>query len=132
MPPLITHIKNRETIVNQDKTKPSWTLDQFVVEAQEGKSRFHDFELPLSVMRAIHDLGYEFASPIQAETLPHSLAGVDVVGKAQTGTGKTAAFLLTLIADFLDNPIKDQFDSEPRSIILAPTRELAMQIADDA
>ncbi|MCJ8314370.1 MAG: ATP-dependent RNA helicase RhlB [Saccharospirillaceae bacterium] len=132
MPALITHIKNRETIVTQDKTKPSWTLDQFDVEEQEGKSRFHDFELPLNVMRAIHDLGYEYASPIQAETLPYSLAGVDVVGKAQTGTGKTAAFLLTLIADFLDNPIKDQFDSEPRSIILAPTRELAMQIADDA
>ncbi|BCE00864.1 ATP-dependent RNA helicase RhlB [Marinicellulosiphila megalodicopiae] len=118
--------------MTQDKTKPSWTLEQFVVEEQEGKSRFHDFELPIQVMRAISDLGYEYASPIQAQTLPFGLAGMDCVGKAQTGTGKTAAFLLTLITDFLDNPLKKQYDSEPRSIILAPTRELAMQIADDA
>jgi len=133
MPVFINCKKEREKdIVTQDTKKTSWTLDQFVVEEQEGKSRFHDFDLPLQVMRAIHDLGYEYASPIQAQTLPFSLSGADCVGKAQTGTGKTAAFLLTLITDFLENPIKKQYDSEPRSIILAPTRELAMQIADDA
>ena len=94
--------------------------------------KFEQLDLPKAVLKAIDKLGYEFASPIQALTLPYSLAGVDCIGRAQTGTGKTAAFLLTLITDFLENPLPKQFAAEPRSVILAPTRELALQIAADA
>ena len=84
-------------------------------------------------MHAIADLGFEYCSPIQAQALPHSLSGHDVVGKAQTGTGKTAAFLIAMIDDFLRNPIEEKrYVGEPRALIIAPTRELVMQIAQDA
>ena len=111
----------------------AWTIDQFVVEPVEGKARFHDLDLPLSLMRGIADLGFEYCTPIQAESLPHALDGHDVVGKAQTGTGKTAAFLLNIITDLINHPIEgERFVGEARSMILAPTRELALQIAEDA
>ena len=110
-----------------------WDISQFVVEVQEGKSRFHDFDLPDELMRGIQEAGFEYCTPIQAASLPHSLFGHDLVGKAQTGTGKTAAFLLSIIADLLSNPIEDErFVGEARTMIMAPTRELAIQIADDA
>ena len=110
-----------------------WDISQFVVEAQEGKTRFHDFDLPDELMRGIQEAGFEYCTPIQAASLPHSLFGHDLVGKAQTGTGKTAAFLLSIIADLLSNPIEDErFVGEARTMIMAPTRELAIQIADDA
>ncbi len=83
-------------------------------------------------MRAIHELNYEYCSPIQAMTLPYTLAGHDCIGKAQTGTGKTAAFLLTVITDLMEHRLPEQFAGEPRALILAPTRELALQIAEDA
>ncbi len=84
-------------------------------------------------MRGIAELGFEYCTPIQAQSLPHTLNGHDIVGKAQTGTGKTAAFLLNIITDLLNNPIEDErYVGEARSLILAPTRELALQIAEDA
>ena len=84
-------------------------------------------------MRGIEGLGFEKCSPIQAQILPHTLEGHDAIGKAQTGTGKTAAFLITLFNDLLNNPNEgERYLAEPRAIILAPTRELVMQIADDA
>lgn len=84
-------------------------------------------------MHAIADLGFQYCSPIQAQSLPHTLAGHDVVGKAQTGTGKTAAFLITIFEDLLKNPLEsERYLGEPRALILAPTRELVMQIAEDA
>ncbi len=111
----------------------SWSLDSFQVAPSEGKTRFHDFDLPLPLMHAIADLGFEYCSPIQAQILPHSLEGVDAIGKAQTGTGKTAAFLMTVITHMLENPLEgERYLGEPRAVILAPTRELAMQIAADA
>lgn len=112
---------------------PEWDISAFPVEAQEGKTRFHDLDLPSPLMHAIADLGFEYCSPIQAMSLPHSLNGQDVVGKAQTGTGKTAAFLLAIIDDLLRNPIEgERFAGEARALIIAPTRELVMQIAEDA
>ena len=109
-----------------------WDLSQFVVEAQEGKTRFHDFDLPLELMRGIQDTGFEYCTPIQAASLPQTLFGHDIVGKAQTGTGKTAAFLISIIADLLKHPIEDErYMGEARAMIMAPTRELAIQIADD-
>ena len=114
--------------------KPKWTEKDYQVEPQEGKSRFHDLNLKPELLHSIADLGYQYCSDIQAESLPHTLLGHDVIGKAATGTGKTAAFLITIINDFLSRPIpqSDRFASEPRALILAPTRELAMQIEKDA
>jgi ATP-dependent RNA helicase RhlB len=111
----------------------SWDLKEFKVEPLDGRSRFHDFNLPVILMHAISDLGFQYCSPIQARTLPYTLRGHDIVGKAQTGTGKTAAFLTTIITELLNNPVEDDyFAGEARSLIIAPTRELVLQIAGDA
>ncbi|MFA5630859.1 MAG: ATP-dependent RNA helicase RhlB [Porticoccaceae bacterium] len=110
-----------------------WSLERFQVPEVEGKVRFHDLDLSLELMHGIADLGFEYCSPIQARALPFSLRGYDVVGKAQTGTGKTAAFLITVIQDLLNHPItNERFAGEARALVIAPTRELVMQIADDA
>ncbi len=110
-----------------------WDISQFQVEPQEGKTRFHDLGLPDELMHAVHDLGFQYCSPIQAQALPFTLDGQDLVGKAQTGTGKTAAFLVGTIEDLVNNPIeKERYAGEARALILAPTRELVLQIAEDA
>ena len=97
------------------------------------KVQFSSFNLEPALEKAISDLGYEFCTPIQAQSLRYTLRGYDVTGKAQTGTGKTAAFLITIINDLLKNPMQDtRYIGEPRAIVLAPTRELVMQIASDA
>lgn len=97
------------------------------------KASFHDFDLPESLLKAVDELGFEYCTPIQAQSLKVTLSGHDVTGKAQTGTGKTAAFLSTIINDLLKNPIEEErYVGEPRALIIAPTRELVMQIAKDA
>jgi ATP-dependent RNA helicase RhlB len=84
-------------------------------------------------MHAIADLGFRYARPIQSESLPIVLDGEDIVAKAQTGTGKTAAFLISIIDTFLREPIEGKRRTgTPRALILAPTRELVVQIAKDA
>lgn len=115
-------------------TKPAWSVTDYVVAPKEGKTRFHDLNLVPELLHGIADLKYEYCSDIQAESLPHTLQGHDVIGKAATGTGKTAAFLITIINDILCRPIpkNERYASEPRALILAPTRELAMQIEKDA
>lgn len=111
----------------------AWSPDQFQVAPEVGKLRFHDLDLPDTLMHGIADLGFKYCSPIQAQSLPYTLRGNDVVGKAQTGTGKTAAFLATIIDDLLKHPIEhERYAGEARSLIIAPTRELVLQIADDA
>ncbi|WP_372987966.1 DEAD/DEAH box helicase [Marinobacter sp.] len=99
-----------------------------------GDLKFSDLNLDKRLLDAITAIGFEYCTPIQAETLPWTLACEDLIGQAQTGTGKTAAFLITAIQTLLETPIpeKDRFASEPRVLALAPTRELAMQIAKDA
>lgn len=99
-----------------------------------GDLRFSDLNLDKRLLDAITAIGFEYCTPIQAETLPWTLACEDLIGQAQTGTGKTAAFLITAIQSLLETPIpeQDRFASEPRVLALAPTRELAMQIAKDA
>ncbi|QQD21574.1 ATP-dependent RNA helicase RhlB [Oceanospirillaceae bacterium ASx5O] len=109
-----------------------WSLSDFAVEPEAGKTRFHDLGLPDSVMRGIHKLGFSYATPIQAETLPATLRGRDAIGQAQTGTGKSAAFLLTILNRLLTNQPAERFASEPRALVIAPTRELVMQIGKDA
>ena len=115
------------------KNKSSWSLDQFQVPEKEGQTRFHDLELPDRIMHAIADLGFQYCTPIQAKTLVHVHAGHNVSGRAQTGTGKTAAFLITMFSKFLREPIQgDRPIGTPRALVLAPTRELAIQIVKDA
>jgi ATP-dependent RNA helicase RhlB len=110
-----------------------WDAACFDIPVAEGKKRFHDLHLPPEIMHAIADLGFEYCTPVQAETLPHALAGRDVIGQAQTGTGKTAAFLITILTTFLGSPPKgNQAPGTPRALILAPTRELAIQIGNEA
>ncbi|MEK9623545.1 MAG: ATP-dependent RNA helicase RhlB [Halieaceae bacterium] len=97
------------------------------------KVKFDTLNLAVSVQQGIDALGFEFCSPIQGRILPHTLAGNDAIGKAQTGTGKTAAFLITIFNDLLSHPIEgERYLGEPRAVIIAPTRELVMQIASDA
>ena len=102
-----------------------------VVEAP--KVSFDTFDLQKPLREAIDRLGFEFCTPIQSQSLVHTLQGHDVTGKAQTGTGKTAAFLITIIDDLLSNAIQEKrYLADPRALIVAPTRELAIQIASDA
>ena len=113
--------------------KDTWEISQFEVPPLEGKLRFHDLNLSDVLMHAIYDLEFQYCSPIQAKILPHTLKGLDAIGKAQTGTGKTAAYLITIIEDLLRHPIKEErYHGDPRALIIAPTRELVMQIAEDA
>ena len=77
-------------------------------------------------------MNFEYCTPIQEQALPELLAGRDLGGKAQTGTGKTAAFLLAAFTRIANNPLTEQADATPRVLVLAPTRELAIQIHKDA
>ena len=95
--------------------------------------RFDSLGLPEQVARGIQDAGFVNCTPIQAETLPVALSGKDVAGQAQTGTGKTAAFLLAMYNRLLTEPAPEKgMPNDPRAIIIAPTRELAVQIEKDA
>ncbi|MSN26694.1 MAG: DEAD/DEAH box helicase [Geobacter sp.] len=91
--------------------------------------RFDELNLPEQLLRGITDAGFINCTPIQEQTLPISLSGKDVAGQAQTGTGKTAAFLVTLLTKLMAS--KDSVN-RPRALILAPTRELVVQIEADA
>jgi ATP-dependent RNA helicase DeaD len=86
--------------------------------------KFADLGLSAAVMAAVDEVGYETPSPIQAATIPALLAGRDVLGQAQTGTGKTAAFALPLLSRL------DLRAGKPQALVLAPTRELAIQVAE--
>jgi len=92
---------------------------------------FQDLDLPETIQRAIDDLGFTHLTQVQAEVLPVSLEGQDVVAQAQTGSGKTAAYLLTIFTHILRTP-RESSPETPRALIVAPTRELAVQIAGDA
>ncbi|RJP29288.1 MAG: DEAD/DEAH box helicase [Candidatus Omnitrophota bacterium] len=85
---------------------------------------FHDLALSKAVLKALNDVGYETPTPIQAETIPYVLAGRDILGQAQTGTGKTAAFALPILSRI------DLKKTEPQVLVLTPTRELAIQVAE--
>ena len=93
-------------------------------EANGTKDGFAALGLPETLVRAVASVGYETPSPIQSATIPPLLAGRDVLGQAQTGTGKTAAFALPILARL------DPAASAPQALVLAPTRELAIQVAE--
>lgn len=99
------------------------------------EQKFTQFPLAQPLQDALRDAGFEFCTPIQAACLPSILHGKDVAGQAQTGTGKTFAFLLACLHHLLTHPAAKSHPSQPtqpRALILAPTRELAMQIHQDA
>jgi len=94
--------------------------------------RFDSLPIHESILAGIRDAGFEFCTPIQADTLPIALQGHDVAGQAQTGTGKTAAFLIAAYQRLLTKERDPEQKRQPRVFVLAPTRELAVQIANDA
>lgn len=89
---------------------------------------FKDFELEPRLQRNLQAMGFERPMPIQSAAIPPALKGCDILGSAETGTGKTAAFLLPLLQKLITSPRLRQ----PRALILTPTRELALQVADQA
>ncbi len=94
---------------------------------------FSQFALEEPIMQGIAESGFTYCTPIQAETLPIALQGRDIAGQAQTGTGKTAAFMLAILHKLLTQPAGDKRRAnQPRALILAPTRELVVQIEKDA
>ncbi|NHB57083.1 ATP-dependent RNA helicase RhlB [Acinetobacter shaoyimingii] len=96
-------------------------------------SGFETLNLHPQLKKAIDALGFKEMTPIQEKVLKYTLAGHDAIGRAQTGTGKTAAFLISVMNDLLSNPLTGQrYRGEPRALVLAPTRELALQIESDA
>ncbi len=94
--------------------------------------RFDTLPLHEKVLAGIRDAGFEFCTPIQASTLPIALGQHDVAGQAQTGTGKTAAFLIAAYQRLMSDESEPEEPRQPRVFALAPTRELAVQIANDA
>ncbi len=95
-------------------------------------TRFSSFDLDPRILQGLADAGFEYCTPIQAETLPIALSGQDVAGQAQTGTGKTAAFVVATLQRLLTHtPAPERKPNEPRALFVAPTRELAVQIHKD-
>jgi ATP-dependent RNA helicase RhlB len=93
--------------------------------------RFDSLGLTESLTESLEDIGFTYCTPIQAAILPFALKGIDVAGQAQTGTGKSAAFLLATLHYLMETPVEED-KTGPWAIILAPTRELALQIYKDA
>ena len=96
------------------------------------KIKFSSLNIDPLIIKGINDLNFKFCTPIQSESLPIALQGKDVAGQAQTGTGKTAAFLISAIQRIIKNKTSVKNEKQPRIFVLAPTRELAIQIAKDA
>jgi ATP-dependent RNA helicase RhlB len=104
----------------------------FMTDTHLTHTRFDSFELDPRILDGLADAGFTRCTPIQEKTLPIALAGRDVAGQAQTGTGKTAAFLIVLMQRLLSNPAPEPAQmAHPRALIVAPTRELAVQIFGD-
>ncbi len=125
-----------DAAVKTGKNTTPWSPDEVQVPVREGSTRFQDLDLTENILHAIADLNFQYCTPIQAASLPPTLAGRDVAGRAQTGTGKTAAFLIAIFNRFARNPLSRQARkgdaAVPRALIIAPTRELVMQIERDA
>ena len=127
--PAVTQAHRNE----QQRRKPKkWSVSQFPVEPEEGKSRFHDFRLSPGLMHGIADLNFRYCTPIQQEALAGVIAGKDLIGKASTGTGKSAVFLIGIFARLIREQQQKRKNGTPRALIIAPTRELVIQIAKDA
>ena len=119
-----------DTIVrfNYEPTRNSEYMGQQHLTEQQ----FGSLELDQRLLGALHRLDFNYCTPIQAKSLPLLLAGKDVSGQAQTGTGKTLAFLLAIAQRLLTSERQETQPRKPRALVLAPTRELAIQIHKDA
>lgn len=96
-------------------------------------TRFNDFDLHADIIKGLDEANFYQCTPIQAESLPIALSGSDVAGEAQTGTGKTGAFLVACFNQLMTHPpVENRRKNQPRALLLAPTRELAIQIHKDA
>ena len=134
----LRHEKKSQNTDQNIQSKPvvkieEWDDSVFQVPVIDGKTRFHDIDISKNILHAIYDLGFEYCTEVQAEVLPKSMEGKDIVTQAQTGTGKTAAFLFTIFNHIIKTPTSEKAKSgTPRALILAPTRELVLQIEKDA
>ncbi len=128
-----TEERNRRPSSRRRRRKPKqeWDISSFQVEPTHGKSRFHDFDLPEPIMHAVFDLQFKYCTPVQAKALPIVLQERDIVARASTGTGKTAVFLIAIISKLLALEQQERKCGRPRALIIAPTRELVVQIAKD-
>ena len=134
--------RRRKRRVNAPVASRAKTKTVMVVEAGEKNDndlstvRFDELGIDPRLLKGVADAGFEFCTPIQARSLPSLLRNEDIAGQAQTGTGKTAAYLLATMNRLLKEsdeskiPIRGA-QANPRALILAPTRELVIQIADD-
>lgn len=126
-------IPSKPIAIANPEIEKKWTPKDFPVPEEKGRVRFYDFKLSNGVLHAIADLDFKYCTPIQAGILKSTLNGKDAIGRAQTGTGKTAAFLITAIAKLVKrDPNIKRLKASPRVLILAPTRELVQQIEKDA
>jgi len=123
---------HKPAIIEHKKKVPVKPETLTVFPEMEGETRFTDLELHEDVLYGLQAMGFEYCTPIQAKSLPFLLEGRDTAGKAQTGTGKTAAFLAATFSKFLNEPKENRKPGTCRALIMAPTRELAMQIYKDA
>ena len=122
--------KQRKTVSAPQPPPPMPELME--IEPAEGKIRFCDLDLAKEVLVGTQQLGFKYCSVIQEKCLPYALAGRDLAAKAQTGTGKTAAFLASSMTRLLRSPLPERKEKTCRVLVLEPTRELAMQIEKDA
>ncbi len=122
-----------EELAARKAAHAAWDPASFEVEPMEGKKRFQDFDLPSEVLHGVADLGFKYCTEIQALSLEQALAGKNIAGKAQTGSGKTAAFLVAILTRYLRTPeSRAKTGGTPRALVIAPTRELVIQICKDA
>ncbi|MBU0946097.1 MAG: DEAD/DEAH box helicase [Proteobacteria bacterium] len=131
-PPVKSEKKGRRSSGRSKKRNETWSVADFAVDPVVDKCRFHDFDLPLALMHGIADLDFQYCTPIQEKSLPDVLNGKDLIGKASTGTGKSAVFLIGIFARLLREEHTERRKGWPRALIIAPTRELVIQIAKDA
>ena len=124
------HTLDKPELIENHK---QWDISKFQVDQVKDKLRFHDLNLNDEILHAIADLNFEYCSPIQAAVLPETLKGRDASGQAQTGTGKTIAYLISVFMRLLSQPShKKRRNGTPRALVLTPTRELAMQVEEEA
>ena len=126
----VSESRAQKTRLSGEKRK-GWSLADFEVPPLPGRSRFHDFSIDLRVMRGISSQEFQYCTPIQEKALPTVLKSQDLVGRAQTGTGKTAVFLIGIYCRLLADKSAWPANGHPRALIIAPTRELAIQITKD-
>ncbi len=123
---------SEEQVLANQQAHAQWDPASYVVEPQADKKTFIEMGLPSEILHAVSDLGFKYCTPIQEQSLDLALAGKNVAGRAQTGTGKTAAFLIAVLTRYLRTPEKRNQPGAPRALIIAPTRELVIQICKDA